>query len=801
MGKGFNLKAIFSADTKDIEAGSTRATESVKKFDRDSKAALDAFAGRTEVAGKKAQVLGKNIKALALRFAAAAVSIKSFVSSFNTMKDFETANSKLAAVLGTTQKGIEKLTESAITLGRKTEYTASQVTELQTELAKLGFSQGDIMSMQAGVLKFAAAVGTDLGSAAARAGATMRGFGLTAKETGDMLAVMALSTSKSALSFEYLDETLGKVVPVTRAFGLDTRATVALLGAMANAGIDASSAGTALRRIMAELSNSGSKLNSMLGRQPKTMEDVIAGLKQLRDQGIGVTEAFDLVGKYAGATFLALVNGASDCETLYGELKNVDGSLNDMYRTMTDNVEGSIKKLSSAWEGFILRLRNSTGPINRMIKGLTKLVELADRLNPETRIGGEKDYYDMVIRQKVEYEGADAFDIGVYYAKEKEKLQGLISESWNNGRGNRAKKYEEELGGLERAYSDFFENRIDFTEPLAPDGTNKPKGGKDDDKKSKKSDGLKKLQDEAREYAAAEQEVIEADKEMEAEAARLYESYKSLHPAIEGVKVDVDKLTGLTDEQKATLLSVIQPIDNTAQGVVALANQIATLVDLDQNASSATNQFAEQLYGLGDAFQAVVYAAGLTDEQLTDEVNKLSDQWADGLLRMQETSKEFSDAIREILLDAMEDTLNNVGTFIGDALTLGFDTAASNLGTNMLDTLGTLVQRVGELCLAVGEGILAIDESLNSLNPYVALAAGAALVMLGAAVKSAASNLASGMGTYSSSRSLSDSYSPYSTGELETRALNIKVTGRLLGDGRNLIGVIQEAEKYTNHTT
>ena len=774
MAKGFNLKAIFSADTKDIEAGSTRATESVKKFDRDSKAALDAFAGRTEVAGKKAQVLGKNIKALALRFAAAAVSIKSFVSSFNTMKDFETANSKLAAVLGTTQKGIEKLTESAITLGRKTEYTASQVTELQTELAKLGFSQGDIMSMQAGVLKFAAAVGTDLGSAAARAGATMRGFGLTAKETGDMLAVMALSTSKSALSFEYLDETLGKVVPVTRAFGLDTRATVALLGAMANAGIDASSAGTALRRIMAELSNSGSKLNSMLGRQPKTMEDVIAGLKQLRDQGIGVTEAFDLVGKYAGATFLALVNGASDCETLYGELKNVDGALNDMYRTMTDNVEGSIKKLSSAWEGFILRLRNSTGPINRMIKGLTKLVELADRLNPETRIGGEKDYYDMVIRQKVEYEGADSFDIGVYYAKEKEKLQGMISDAWNNGRGNRAKKYEEELEGLERAYSDFFENRIDFTEPIAPDGTTNRKGGKGDDKKSKKkSDGLKKLQDEAREYAAAEQEVIDADKEMEAEAARLYEQFKALNPEIAGRK------------------------DET----ILLAQHIAAMVDLDQNASSATNQFAEQLYGLSDAFQAVTYVAGLTDEQLTEEVNKLSDQWAEGLLGMQETSKEFSAAIREILLDAMEDTLNNVGTFIGDALTLGFDTAASNLGTNMLDTLGTLVQRVGELCLAVGEGILAIDESLSSLNPYVALAAGAALVMLGAAVKSAASNLASGMGAYSSSRSLSDSYSPYSTGELETRTLNIRVTGRLLGDGRNLIGVIQEAETYTNHTT
>ena len=808
MGKGFNLNAIFSADTKDIEAGSNRATESVKRFERNSKAALDGFDKGASVAGKKAKILGDGISKLASRFAAAAVSVQVFFSSFNKMKDFETANSKLAAVLGTTQKGIENLTKAAIDLGKKTEYTASEVTELQTELAKLGFSQDDIMSMQAGVLKFAAAVGTDLASAAARAGATMRGFGLTAKATGDMLAVMALSTSKSALSFEYLDETLGKVVPVTKSFGLDTRATVALLGAMANAGIDASSAGTALRRIMSELSNSGSKLNETLGRQPKNMDEVIAALKELKDRGIGVTEAFDLVGQYSGATFLALVNGASDCETLYRELKNVDGALDDMYHTMTDNVEGSIKKLSSAWEGFILKLRNSTGFIRDIIDMATDVIGVISG-EGGFKTQRQKREAEAYANRRMTGEGDISFkgfggmkdsQIDAYLAK----LETDLDHFKKNHIWNKVRELEDELAIARLAAPIAKARNHAARNPELTPTTTPTVVNNDDDKpkgKPKKADSLRELANAAREYAAAEKEVMDADAEMEAEAARLYESYKSLHPAIEGAKVDVDKLTGLTDEQKATLLSVIQPIDNTAQGVVALANRIATLVELDQSASSATNQFAEQLYGLGDAFQAVVYAAGLTDEQLTEEVNKLSDQWADGLLGMQEASKEFSAGIREILLDAMEDTLVNVGTFIGEALTLGFDTAASNLGTNMLDTLGTLVQRLGELCLAVGEGIFSIKESLYSLNPYVALAAGAALVMLGAAVKSAASNLASGMGTYSSSRSLSDSYSPYSTGELETRTLNIRVTGRLLGDGRNLIGVIQEAETYTNHTT
>lgn len=766
MAKGFNLKAIFSADTKDIERGSTVATESVKKFERDSKAAFDGFDKGASVAGRKAQILGKNIRQLALRFAGAAVSFRTFISSFNKMKDFETSNSKLAAVLGTTQKGIEKLTESAIALGRKTEYTASQVTELQTELAKLGFSQGDIIAMQSGVLKFAAAVGTDLGSAAARAGATMRGFSLTAEETGDMLATMALSTSKSALSFEYLDETLGKVVPVTRSFGLDTRATVALLGAMANAGIDASSAGTALRRIMAELSNSGSKLNSMLGKQPKTMEDVIAGLKSLRDRGIGVTEAFDLVGKYAGATFLALVNGASDCETLYWELSNVDGALNDMYRTMTNNVEGSIKKLSSAWEGFILRLRKSTGPINRMIKGLTKIVELVDRLNPETRISGEKDYYDMVIRQKIENEGANSFNIGTFYAKEKEKLQRLIDDAWNNGRGNRAKKYEEELEGLERAYSDFFENQIDFTETVIPKNTNTIKPGDDDETKSKAS---KKLQEEAREYAAAQKEIADVDAEMEAIAARMLEKYEEEHPAI----------------------------DKTTSSLVGLASQVAYLVGINEEFNGCLGAITESL---GDVNSESVKLAISLENEVTAAVDEIQEKWAEDFDKMQRRAQEFSEGIRSMLGSAFTSTFADLGTFIGDSLT-GGENAMQDFSAAMLSTFGDMCIKLGELIITASGALEAIQAALNfSENPWVAAAAGAALIAVGAAVKAGAANIARG-GGYSSS-SVSSSYGTSGrTSDYASREFTVNVTGTLVANGSQLVAVLNNENKRKQLTT
>ena len=78
-----------------------------------------------------------------------------FKSGAQSIVDFEAANSKLAAILGTTSKNIKDLTTDAQRLGAATKYTASQATALQIELAKLGFSKNEILQSTEGILKFA----------------------------------------------------------------------------------------------------------------------------------------------------------------------------------------------------------------------------------------------------------------------------------------------------------------------------------------------------------------------------------------------------------------------------------------------------------------------------------------------------------------------------------------------------------------------------------------------------------------------------------------------------------------------
>lgn len=522
----------------------------------------DDFNRGMDNAEKKTKTFGETMRGVAAKVTAAIAAFKMLAGTLKTITGFEASVSKLAAVLGTTADKLGRMTDSAIELGRKTQYTASEVVQLQTELAKLGFAEPDILAMQESVLKFAAAVGTDLPSAAARAGATMRGFGLTAEETTEMLNTMAVSTSKSALSFNYLDSTLGKLVPVTKAYGFDTRDTIALLGTLANAGIDASSAGTALRRVFAELANEDSKLNKALGKQPRTMQELVEGLQRLKDGGMGVKESFDLVGKYAGAAFAALVNGADDCRELYTELGNANGALDEMYETMTHNVQGAVKEVQSAWEGFILSLRGSTGILYTALANVRDLInELNYALFQSAKESTQTSiYYDKLSRAIAET-GDKAGALDIAYRRLMADAQAKVSDLEGKSALGRLLNHDSleeakaDVTGLTNAYKQLRGELNAPTKSAVP----APGGGGDEDdpfaklldslntkKTSEAKDGLSQLREEVREYAQDVKDASDYDAEMAAEAQRLLDAFHEQHPAIDTAKEDLISLANAT---------------------------------------------------------------------------------------------------------------------------------------------------------------------------------------------------------------------------------------------------------------
>lgn len=114
-------------------------------------------------------------------------------------------------------------------------------------------------------------------------------------------------------------------------------------------------------------------------------------------------------------------------------------------------------------------------------------------------------------------------------------------------------------------------------------------------------------------------------------------------------------------------------------------------------------------------------------------------------------SKLFTSNISEGISDAFA----SIGTSLANG-----ENVLKSLGKSLLGTFGKILSELGNQLIEYGVGLLAVKISMKTLNPYVAIAAGAALVALGAGVTASInkqSDSVGGGGKISSSSGVSNS--------------------------------------------
>ena len=250
-----------------VQGKETRATRKLRKeiTTLDSRLKrVDASVGQFQRSvGNYGKAFGK-VSGVLSRFGLAVGGLSIVRNIGNIFMGFEQQSANLASVLGKTSEQITALTKDAKRLGSITSFTAKEVLQLQTEFAKLGFNETQILNATEATLSLAAATGTELSEAAAVAGATLGGFGLGASETQRVVDVMAKSFSISALDMEKFKEAMKNAAPAARAVGLSIEETTALLGNLASAGITGSKAGNALKNTFIQLNAKGLTLEEGL---------------------------------------------------------------------------------------------------------------------------------------------------------------------------------------------------------------------------------------------------------------------------------------------------------------------------------------------------------------------------------------------------------------------------------------------------------------------------------------------------------------------------------------------------------
>ena len=328
-----------------------------------------------------------------------------FVNAANVAADFEKAMSKVGAITKADTDDMVKLSAKAKELGAATQFSATQSAEAMSYLGMAGWNTNQILAGMPGLLSLAAAGGTDLAKTADIVSDNLTAFGLSAEKSAHMADVYATVITSTNTNVEMLGDTMKYAAPVAQAFGASMEETAALAGLMANSGIKASQAGTALRSGFLRLAGPPKMAQKAMDKLGMSMNDITAEQKEaalaLESLGISMsdtngpkkmsailTELRDktkdlgkeeklaslkaIFGTEAATGWLAVLDsGNGTFEKLVTQLEQSDGAADKMAGRMQDNAAGAMTRYKSAVEAINISIGSAFLPA--MATGADKL--------------------------------------------------------------------------------------------------------------------------------------------------------------------------------------------------------------------------------------------------------------------------------------------------------------------------------------------------------------------------------------------------------------------------------------------
>lgn len=273
--------------------------------------------------------------------------------------DFEQGMSGVEAVTGATEQAMADMSDQAKELGRTTQFSATEAAGALEFLGMAGFDADEAMEALPDTLSLAAAGGLELAESADLASNVLQQFALDVEETGRVADVLAQTATNSNTSVSQLGQAMQMAGPVANAAGLEIEETAAAIGAMGNAGIQASQAGTSLRGAMTRLLNASgpaAEVIAELGINAEMADGSIRPLPEIIDQlaasGATAGQMMEIFGQRAGPAMAALVEQGGDAlRDLTGTIDDSAGAAERMADVRMDNLAGDLKELKSAAEG------------------------------------------------------------------------------------------------------------------------------------------------------------------------------------------------------------------------------------------------------------------------------------------------------------------------------------------------------------------------------------------------------------------------------------------------------------------
>lgn len=313
-------------------------------------------------------------KGLGLAFAGLGVAIG---DSIRVASSFEQQLANLNAVANPTAKQFTALREAALDFGAKTTFSARQVADAETELAKAGISTSQILGgALKGSLSLAAAGNLDLGDAANIAANAMNLFGLKGTDVTHIADAFATAANSTTADVSDFGMALTQGGTAAKAAGLTFDQTTVILEALAKAGIKNSDAGTSMKTALVQVLSPTKQAAAAMKEHNLVLTDARGNFvsaaeasQRLRTATEGMTAAqkvaflSTIAGTDGFRTLLALINAGPATLTKYSTELTKQGTAAETAAKMQDTFRGKLEQLKGALETLEIRIGSAVIPV------------------------------------------------------------------------------------------------------------------------------------------------------------------------------------------------------------------------------------------------------------------------------------------------------------------------------------------------------------------------------------------------------------------------------------------------------
>lgn len=574
---------------------------------------------------------------------------------------FEFTLSKVSAVTDTTGDSLNTFKDRINEVAVSSSKSRNEIAAAALEIAKIGLTVPDTEKALKSIVDLSTALDEDLVSTSKSVISILNVYSLQADDAAKITDELAFTVKNSALDVQEFSTAFSYAGGSAALAGVKFTELSAAMQILSNAGIRASTIGTQLRRIIADLSNENSKAGTIIGGNIESYGSMANALKKLGEKHLDLSQLTTVFGRTASSVASILIKYAGGLEFLEKRTERATGLTSRMAQVTGNNLYSAIGRAKNSWLAFVESIGSSDGIFTKATDFISKLFRTAAAANKQQDLFSR--YTKETGKVAIRPEGKRREDDPEFQAWMAEKAKAVEQVRIVND-------LEKELGKiLDKTGKTFDQSKLSIIEQAinAVYGDKTPDERRailNDAKEAAKL--LRALNKEASVYSSEEFDAL-FDKKKK----------KKLNPASRRM-LDYNRAVGFDSEEEKDAQKALKigeekkkAFDEAGRSLTKYAEQLGKVSTTTDRLAGST----EYLQSVMGKFFPLVEIGFTT-------VDALANQFADNIVELQNPIEHFGDVFKDALKSIIAELTKMIAKLlIIKAITLALDFFAPGVGS------------------------------------------------------------------------------------------------------------------------